>query len=729
MAENTGNFISKFAPKSHFFTDPAAISQSAGQAFGPVSSSEFRVTTSFTVSGDSRMAYAICPGVVLVQPQGDGSTAVNVIMRPFTQPIQGFNIKYFIYRGLDRDDFFTGNKVNPAGTGASDFINSINASFASYHNSIDPGSPLPDFMASFIGFDPDHQPSTLPLSDFFFKESQYVESGGEFNESSPFELPNVPMGASLGNFLEDDCGIDIVLDYGDYKLPLPNDEFVFDLAYARLPECSIMATDPDAFKQKVVKEQIFQFLDAAAYFGFHAIDTGAVTMNIDGMKAVKKGQDIYDLMVSKFATKNRLYLYIQSDRTRSYNFYGNYAIADNNTNSLKYGITENTLVEHPYENNGWPLLIDETPQDHSDDLNTFYLQLVTDNNVNTMLYGRVAQVSNAQSNNFCGPDNLKLPTSEDGFVSPFTKVLTIVNPATGLSNSKVNIAVFNLLLYEGKIYQYVAGQNIDEDGVTADILVQPTFFDDVFGKLGSLSLMANGSTVNYSIVTEQKLKLINHYFDKRQYGSTVVQTNVINDIIDTGDDLVSHLNRVTYITESIDSLSNVVSLDHSVSKSTVSSSSLTSDNQSATFSLFRPYYYTIKLFTDETQTITGLELKTLDNTVPDRIILGIAKLENTSLLNLISVNSIINPRLVLVDFFKTDNQLRSIDSVYYQKYKAGIVGEKPNGELTLFTPTEDIIVFSIDRLFYFTRSYSQYMKETKVNDLTLVLGNNLDLVE
>jgi len=37
MAENQGNFISKFAPKSHFFTDPAAISQTAEHAFGPVS--------------------------------------------------------------------------------------------------------------------------------------------------------------------------------------------------------------------------------------------------------------------------------------------------------------------------------------------------------------------------------------------------------------------------------------------------------------------------------------------------------------------------------------------------------------------------------------------------------------------------------------------------------------------------------------------------------------------
>jgi hypothetical protein len=704
MAENTGNFISKFAPKSHFFTDPAAISQSAGQAFGPVSASEFRVTTGFTVTGDSRMAYAICPGVVLVQPQGDGSTVVNIIMRPFTQPIQGFNIKYFIYRGLDRDDFFTGNKVNAAGAGASDFINSINASFASYHNSIDPGQPLPDFLSSFIGFDPEHQPSALPLSDFFFKESQYVESGGEFNESSPFELPNVPMGASLGNFLEDDCGIDIVLDYGDYRLPLPNDEFAFDLAYARLAQCSISATDPDAFKQKIIKEQIFQFLDAAAYFGFHAIDTGAVTMNIGGTKEVKKGEDIYGLIVSKFATKNRLYLYIQSDRTRSYNFYGNYAIADNNTNSLKYGITEDTLTEHPYENNGWPLLIDETPQDHSDDFNSFYLQLVTDNNVNTMLYGQVAQISNAQSNNFCGPDNLKLPPAEDGTPIPFTKILNIINPATGPDNAKLNIAAFNILIYQGVNYEYIPARGSEEQFLNSAALSRNYIFNDIFDIIDAEVHLKSSGDLDYSQVSLQRINLVNHYYNGNQLGISAVQTVTVNDTINQSFESDAVQNRVTYLTEAIDVLNNVSSAAGDISSETRSSSSaiLNLGDNSKTLQLNTPWYFEINTFTNSTNTITGLKISSIDQKFPSRIIVGVEKGENEELKSLITEFDFKNPRLILLSDFSNRNPVESIDGQLYNIYSAGISGEVSDGKLKSVLCEPPIVIYSIDgKCFFF----------------------------
>lgn len=87
-------------------------------------------------------------------------------------------------------------------------------------------------------------------------------------------------GASPGTFATGECGIDIILNYGDYSLPKPNDEFVFNLAYARSADAIVdLSTETNSVKKKINREQIFQFLDAAAYYGFHHHDNGSVMIN------------------------------------------------------------------------------------------------------------------------------------------------------------------------------------------------------------------------------------------------------------------------------------------------------------------------------------------------------------------------------------------------------------------------------------------------------------------
>src|SRR5690349_2215162 len=100
-----------FAPRSYFFTDPAAITQTEDQAFGPVSENKFRLTSNFTITGSGSPAYAVCKSVVFIQPQKGNDTKVNLILRPYSQPVSGINIKYFVYRGLNKTDFFNGLEV------------------------------------------------------------------------------------------------------------------------------------------------------------------------------------------------------------------------------------------------------------------------------------------------------------------------------------------------------------------------------------------------------------------------------------------------------------------------------------------------------------------------------------------------------------------------------------------------------------------------------------------
>ncbi|WDF81192.1 hypothetical protein PQ469_14365 [Mucilaginibacter sp. KACC 22773] len=709
MADQQNNFISKFVPKSHFFTDPATISQTAEQAFGPASESEFRITSSFNISLGDNKVYAICRGVVLVQPQAGSTDKVNVIMRPYTQPIQGFNIKYFIYRGLSLIDFFTGNLVKAADGTTSDFINNINASFLAFHSGTDPGGAVPDFLASYIGFDPAHQTPEMLLSDLFFKQSEYVDNGGTSEESglTAFELPNVAMGSSLGTFAAGECGIDVVLNYGDYKLPVPNDEFVFDMAYARAPKASIMTSVTNSDVQnKVIKEQIFQFLDVAAYFGFHAIDTGTVIMNVSGAKVNKKGTDIYDLMVSKFFTKNRLYIYIQSDRTRSYNFYGNYAISDTNSNSLKIGITVDSLAERTYGTNGWPLIIDESSQTHSETDNTLYLQFVTDNNVNTMLYGQVAEISNAQSNNFCGPDSLRVEISGGTLTNTYTNGISIINSSVAVADAKLNISTFNIFLYQGVVYTYVASPDASQTGTTQNKLESPDFFDDVFGLIKADSLFKNGGLNDYSAMSSARINLINHYVDKSQLGISAVQTTIVSDTLDTGLDLSPSLQRVTYVTEAVDILNSAISVTNALTNNTNSSASASeAASEDKSYHLPEPYYYTLTYFTDSGQVVNGVALKTKDDTIPNKIILGITQNENTLIKGLIT-DEMSNSRLFLLDLFQTN--LTSPENIIFQKYQLALVAEQ-SGHLRIYMPSEDIFIYSLDRNYHFSIGYSQYM--------------------
>ncbi|OCX54253.1 hypothetical protein BEL04_08325 [Mucilaginibacter sp. PPCGB 2223] len=719
MPDTSTTYISKFAPKSHFITDAGSITQTQAQAFGPVSADVYKLTSNFTISGSGTDVFAACSGVVFIQPQMGSTDKVNVILRPFTQPIVGFNIKYFIYRGLGINDFFAAGKVIAASSSTSDLINSVNASFASFYGT----GTVPDFLASFIGYDPANQADSLLLDDFFFKQSTYT--AGTEDPGTAYELPKVNLGDSIGTFVAGECGFDIVLNYGDYRLPTPNTGFIFDLAYARAASASIdLSGTSDAQVKKITREHIFQFLDIAAYYGFHTDNNGVVVTDSSGTKVNKTGGSIYTDVLSNFYTKNNLYLYIQSDRTRSYNFYGNYNISATDTNSLLMGATADSLAERTYDTNGWPVIIDHAAQNRTDDRNQLFLRLVTDNNVNTMLYGQVAQIDNAQANNFCDADDLQLPPDTNGNPSTLTKVITLSNPATGPDGAKLNVATFNILIYQGQTYDYVAGQVTDVNGVTTDVLAEPDFFDDVFDLLNATPLLKAGDTP-YTTLVSQRVKLINHYYNNTQYGISAVQTTIINDQIDTGDPTTPTLDRVTYISETIDILNDVVATLGTVSQDTQSSPTAAGNRS---YSLPAPFYYDLQPFNDvadNSLSINGVVIKTTDNTLPNKIVLGISKTENTFLQAVLGVDNFKNPRLFLVDLFPGANQLISEDGTVYQKFQLTIVGEGTNGELSLAYPDEDVIVYSIDLKSYFSKAYSDYIKSEQIQSLYLDLEISL----
>ncbi|MBJ2125347.1 hypothetical protein [Flavobacterium sp. IB48] len=714
--------------KSHFFIESGGFpAQLSAQGFGPQSETVFNLTSRFSLDAPKK-AFSICKGVVLIQPQTGNPDKVNLILRPYNQPFPGLNIKYFIYRGLQKSDFFTDDAeplVKKNEGSYSDFIDKINIDFNAFHEGrvkkegeTTTPIPVPPFTAKFIGYEKEKEDDAtngtlaIPLSDFFFKESKFVAAGDTFNEKDDFELPLIDIGKSLGNFAEGLCGIDVVLNYGDYKHDFDNTEFAFNLEYARKPFAEITVNGSTDFIKKLQREQSTQFIDIAAFYGSH-VENGVVTATASGEKTEKKGVAIYNDLLNKFSTKNNWYVYIQSDRTRSYDFYKNYKIGEGSEN-LKTGLLKDTATNEvpmtavTYGTSGWPVLINNQEQANTVTTNNLYLQFPTDNNNNTAFYGQIGKVANAQKDNFINADGLRLPQDEEGNYSELTSTVQLTTPAI----AGKNISSLSLLIYQGKVNMYTDQVIPDEEGNPIITYRQANFFDNVFNLIKAEPLLKLGSDESYSRMTSEKLNLINEFYDKKQQGISIVQTLTVNDVIETGIEETPTVARVTYVTEAVDVMNNAVSATGSTTSTTYTSSSAGGAvGNSKTFQLPDPYYYSLQLFTDSTETITGLELKTLDGSTPNKIILGLTKAENETIKDLIS-NNMKNPRLFLIDLFEDGSELFSPEGIKYQKYRVGIVAENAEGNNELIEKLEKpVFVYSLDRKYHFSKDYSEYTQQ------------------
>ncbi|WP_136468736.1 hypothetical protein [Flagellimonas onchidii] len=299
-------------PESYFFSESTVV-QTPGQVFGPVvgnESTQYRTTAKFTTASDIK-AYAICAGQVFLQPHTD-TTKVNLVLRPYRQPINGLAIKYFVYRGLKKTDFIPSGDTNlvshsQVGT-ATSFIQLLWSQLKTFNDWTDAEADAETFLAKWIGYDPVNQAANTLIDDYFFAADAYGDENNETIKS--FEFPMVPRGTHLGNFTGD-YGLDIVLSDGDYKSLTSSTGFQFDLAYARTAENILDTTQlPTGYIEKQYREAITHFMDPAAFWGLH-YENGTIWVNESGTAVKKNGQAIYDDVVANFATKNTVYLHLQ----------------------------------------------------------------------------------------------------------------------------------------------------------------------------------------------------------------------------------------------------------------------------------------------------------------------------------------------------------------------------------------------------------------------------------
>ncbi len=701
-SNNGANRVAKFKGKSHFFLEDATYTQNQSQAFGIVSDQEFCTTARVSVT--NKKVIAVCSGQVFIQPQSGPSAdpaKVNVILKPYRQPVNGLAIKYFIYRGLPKSEFFdNAGKVKTTGSGLITYIRNEFASF--YSNS---SGTVPDFLGTFIGF-PDAQSTQQEMDlidSYFYKVSQTFDN--ETTGTDPklaYELPMIPAGTHIAT-ANGEIGFDIVLSEGDYFIANDTNPFQLNLKFARAVKNTLTTTGiTDPYQQKVLREACALFIDPAAYYGIHA--NGGSIYQAGQTQAIESAANIAAL-IANFYTKNNIYLYIQSTRQRSYNFYGTHKISDTNLNNMKIGIAANSLTETTFETNKWPVKVFNTAPASGSTQQTIILQLTTDRGNRTALFGKLANITSANQEGFADANDLIEPAGANGTLSYFTKPVVLSSPVNG----NQNIASFAQLIYLGKGIVLSKPGLDDGDPNTpppAPVLYTTKYMDDVFGLARATSFLVADKIyhVHSNVPTLYSQKDIdknrNNVIAYAQRTENTIPADETQSLI-----LFTYLSLVDQEQSSHSNFSTNVSANKSATGYSV-------QNITAFHSLPNlpdNEYVILSAFTDLAQTITSVNLSTRDGAIPTTLVLGITKTENDILKGV--MGSVYNPTIYFQQFSDDVAIYVSQNQQKYKKYKLGILYDEPDMSTKVMTPqgADTIIVYTTDDLVFYSKEYSEYI--------------------
>lgn len=713
--------------QSHFFIESGGFTQSEQQAFGPVSNTEFNLTSRFSVNSPQK-AYSICKGVVLIQPQEDLENGkVNLILRPYKQPFPGLNIKYFVYRGLRKSDFFTKDgeyKVIAQTTQTSDFIKTINSNFEAFYQG-STGLTQPDFKAAYIGYDEENAGNRL-LSSFFFKESKFETTGNTLTEKDPFELPIIDSGKTLGYFSGNDCGIDVVLNYGDYEID-DKSEFTFNLEYARKHYATILANGSTDFAKKLQREQSTQFIDIVAFYGLFANNGKIKTTTSTGETMFKTSTSIYNDLLINFYTRNKVYLYIESNRHRSYNFYNNYKLSESSNVDIKTGTSEN-LTETTYNNLSWPVVIFDNDQLTSNDYNDLSIQLVTSSDYEEIaLYSIVGSIDTESERQFIVKENL-LDLDSNTVDSNFTKTISFKVPNINIGGQNKNISSLIRLVYIGKQLDFSLANNYT---VWAD-KKRHSLYNNIFPNLTIKPVFNNNQ--NFLTASFNRESLINYkgfsnYMNESILNGSVVFHEGKKEISNSNSDKeILTNNRVLFIAKKVETLDDfsihnteVFAQGGYAKKINIDSNLVHYSNYFS--SLYGSKNYNLKhyIINESENDIKILSLNFKDNFDFDFYNLGLTKDELNILKEIIPVNSS-NVNFYLLDPL-VNPHISTITNISYFKYSLGIIYENGEGILSILMPSEPIYVYGISHNFLTTKEYTEY-EEKSING-NIIIENNI----
>ncbi|WP_203296542.1 hypothetical protein [Luteirhabdus pelagi] len=714
------NRVPQLYPESFYFTDnPATLSQSSSQAFGPVVGNEttqYRTSSLFSVSGTQK-AFAVCTGQVFLQPNSDDSSKVNLILRPYRQPIKGISIKYFIYRGLNKTDFIpTGDSIlignNDLG-GASEFLNVIWGHLKDFNDWDETTADANDFPAAWIGYDPSNQQPSSLIDDYFFKQSSFNESTQ--TEIDGFEMPMISKGVHLGNFTND-FGFEIVLNKGDYKETVSDTGFYFDLSYARANNqiLNIENLPPDV-AEKQYRETIHTFMDPAAYYGLHFKDNGKVWLaQLSSQPILKEGQAIYEDIVSTYFTRNKVYIHIQGHLGRSYNYYGTYSDLVGGNETIKIGIdAENMPPAQIYGTSGWPLIIHDEIQSHNNSVNEIHLQLLYQNDFSPILYGQLANLGMDAKNNFLTDEIETLSENELVNSGKFTTSFKLFFSAVNENSNSLNVSQFAVLLFKGSFVSLIDGNNHSN-------LKE---FDQIFGLLNSENLIEfEESTINgFSYNRRQIIRVYDKNLDNSV--SFIGKAMMIEDYLSFSDGIEEKLQKRRIIEINYENGIGKGLFFNSQNKNFSDTSFQIPITDKPGESYITIDSFGVEFFTLQTKNDFVIAVHQKEKNIKEnpQMFVGIDNDEFNLLVEALQINPLRNTRLY---FEEIETGVFRLEERYYI-YELGIIGEDSTGTIQLIRPEEKILVYSVDEYWFYSKLFTQFMSNSGEEELSLNLELSL----
>lgn len=454
-------------PRPHVFANMSLLTpQALGFEFGPDTASPadtFRVTSSFTNTA-AVPAYAVMRGFVFVQQQ-DGNR-VNLILKPLEQSGMGFTpVKYFIYRGLKLTEFLLGSgsaadlRTVCARPGASAFIESLYSINDDINTALGTTFAL---LPKAFGWDPDNQTDLAAYLDDYF-----------YSLDADHQLPIATKGMMLGNFvIGAECGFEIVLEDG---------RATHTLGYARAMNHKVTLGASVGLERSFLRETILGYMDPAAYYGLHYFGGVSEPANV-----ITRRHDLYLQIVSRFVTKNRVYLDLRNDNGYSLNYYNNYVgigADPNPTAQLRIREANGTDTYHPYHNgNQWPLFWMDTPQRNTGKVNVTDLRIRIGDNLTPIMFIEHGQVIT----NVVKERYIDATTLADAADLIWSKEIGLAYAADDPSGD--NVSTVLKLHYCRKFPVGVAGN--------ASVVMPTTYNDNVFGPINALTRERPISAIN-----------------------------------------------------------------------------------------------------------------------------------------------------------------------------------------------------------------------------------------
>jgi hypothetical protein len=408
----------------HFFIDHTKLSGSQPASYGPINNNEYLTTAKFVLTASAR-AFAVVDGLVVLYPSSGGTDIVNMILKPQKSIEINFTpVKYFVYRGLKKDSFLNPDpEITPQASTNSKLIEEVWKEFNNWKSIHNPNAPPPE--GYLIGYDTTNIHDSNKIDELF----------ANLHNARPFPVKE---GWWIGDFKDTiNIGFDIVLEEGDV---------VKEFNYLKKTENIIDVSTYSGFEYKIKKEEILNFIDPAAFFGMQYLKGIDVTFFDAGTwkKEERKENDLFNDIVDKFETRNRLYLDIRNDIGYSFNFYQNYDISGK---QLKLGnsLTSPVAIEYKASSSlNWPIMFIEIPMNVPDNKNNIKIGLpIVTNNKKPLLYiVHAEQAISTTTTRFIGGTNLAPIGSTD-----WTRIITFSFPNHGTAPDKFNVAWYIKLHY------------------------------------------------------------------------------------------------------------------------------------------------------------------------------------------------------------------------------------------------------------------------------------------